>query len=457
MANDEMLVFKDVMSLALRQMNKTFYSNKEVFLRELINNALNALDQVQFEGNTHKIISDDRLIRLVPHKANKTLSIIDFGIGLTKEDLAYNLGVGFYSAYLVAYKVIVTSKHNDHDQYIWESQPDASFIVTKDINAQQPSRGTNITLFLYDNQRFQNMEKLPWPSQFPDIIGQLYILGSSSIHGIFCLQAQYRRQHAYLWNPTINEFMVIPPSPFDYVPDYVDVVILYHGFGYDCVRNDYKVIRQLSFANVTDDDDDDQLPHDRFTAGCVWEMYSLRSNSWTNLQFGGGIPECYEVNNKFYLEGMCHWWGYQDHFIEHLVSFDLINNVWMMTPPPLDIPMDTYDKLEMYLVNRELFLLNGSIALISNYPQTTTFYVSILIEVGKKETWTKLLVFGPIPYIRFPIGIGNMSNILFQTDDGDLAWFDLSTHVLQKLGVNVQGRFSQLVVYKESLIRIEKE
>ncbi|KOM51808.1 hypothetical protein LR48_Vigan09g046700 [Vigna angularis] len=251
--------------------------------------------------------------------------------------------------------------------------------------------------------------------------------------------------------------MVIPPSPFDYVPDYVDVVILYHGFGYDCVRNDYKVIRQLSFANVTDDDDDDQLPHDRFTAGCVWEMYSLRSNSWTNLQFGGGIPECYEVNNKFYLEGMCHWWGYQDHFIEHLVSFDLINNVWMMTPPPLDIPMDTYDKLEMYLVNRELFLLNGSIALISNYPQTTTFYVSILIEVGKKETWTKLLVFGPIPYIRFPIGIGNMSNILFQTDDGDLAWFDLSTHVLQKLGVNVQGRFSQLVVYKESLIRIEKE
>ncbi|KOM51820.1 hypothetical protein LR48_Vigan09g047900 [Vigna angularis] len=158
MANDEMLVFKDVMSLALRQMNKTFYSNKEVFLRELINNASNALDQVQFEGNTHKIISDDRLIRLVPHKANKTLSIIDFGIGLTKEDLAYNLGVGFYSAYLVAYKVIVTSKHNDHDQYIWESQPDASFIVTKDINAQQPSRGTNITLFLYDNQRIISLK-----------------------------------------------------------------------------------------------------------------------------------------------------------------------------------------------------------------------------------------------------------------------------------------------------------
>ncbi|XP_047174052.1 heat shock protein 90-1-like, partial [Vigna umbellata] len=302
MANDEMLVFKDVMILALRQMNKTFYSNKEVFLRELINNASNALDQVQFEGNTHKIISDDRLIRLVPHKANKTLSIIDFGIGLTKEDLAYNLGVGFYSAYLVAYKVIVTSKHNDHDQYIWESQPDASFIVTKDINAQQPSSGTNITLFLYDNQRFGCVRR-SWTllfenSHFMNLFRNNFIRNyhsyygdecSSSIHGIFCLQAQYRRQHAYLWNPTINEFMVIPPSPFDYVPDYIDVVILYHGFGYDCVRNDYKVIRKLSFPAVTDDDDDDddKLAHDRFTVGCVWEMYSLRSNSWTNLQFGG--------------------------------------------------------------------------------------------------------------------------------------------------------------------------
>lgn len=139
-----------------------------------------ALDKIQFERNTHKNISDDRLIRIVPHKANKTLSIIDFGIGLTKEgrmvsifhihlqfysmlinceilyvfilDLAYNFGVGFYSAFLVAHKVIVTSKRNDHDQYIWESQPGAFFIVTKDINAQQPSRGTNITLFLNDNQ-----------------------------------------------------------------------------------------------------------------------------------------------------------------------------------------------------------------------------------------------------------------------------------------------------------------
>ncbi|QCD79579.1 molecular chaperone HtpG [Vigna unguiculata] len=130
---------------------KSLYCTSEIFFRELINNASNALDKIEFESHTNKNILDDGLIRLIPHKANKTLSIIDTGIGMTRADLAYNLGVGFYSTYLIANKVIVTSKHNDHDQYIWKSQPGASFIVAKDINAQQPSRGTNITLFLEDN------------------------------------------------------------------------------------------------------------------------------------------------------------------------------------------------------------------------------------------------------------------------------------------------------------------
>jgi len=67
-------------------------------------------------------------------------------------DLVNNLGVGFYSAYLVAHKVIVTSKYNDLDQYIWESQLDGSLIFTKDINAQKIPRGTNFTLFLKDDQ-----------------------------------------------------------------------------------------------------------------------------------------------------------------------------------------------------------------------------------------------------------------------------------------------------------------
>ncbi|RDY03129.1 Heat shock protein 83, partial [Mucuna pruriens] len=110
-------------------------------------------------------------IRLVPHKANKTLFIVDNGIGMTRYDnashfvlfdlcmhLVNNLGtegganIGFHSAYLVVDKVIVTTKHNDLDQYIWESQTNASFIVTKDLNGPQLSKGTKITLFLKDDQ-----------------------------------------------------------------------------------------------------------------------------------------------------------------------------------------------------------------------------------------------------------------------------------------------------------------
>lgn len=158
-----------------------FFFLGQIFLRELISNSSDALDKIRFLSLTDKAQLDsnaETTIRIKADKENHILHITDTGIGMTKKDLVNNLGtiarsgtsefvtkmgeaktesatsdligqfgVGFYSAFLVADTVVVTSKHNDDDQYIWQSNA-GEFSVSRDPRGNTLGRGTCVSLYL---------------------------------------------------------------------------------------------------------------------------------------------------------------------------------------------------------------------------------------------------------------------------------------------------------------------
>jgi heat shock protein beta len=168
----------------------SLYSQKEIFLREVISNASDALDKIRFMSlSDPDILGETKQleIRIEVNEEEKYIQFRDTGVGMTKNELIQNLGtvaksgttsylsalkegkinligqfgVGFYSTFLVGRKIVVISKSNKDKQHIWVSESAASFTVEEDPEGDTLGRGTIVRIYLKeDSLEFLNRKKV---------------------------------------------------------------------------------------------------------------------------------------------------------------------------------------------------------------------------------------------------------------------------------------------------------
>ncbi|AES66346.1 F-box protein interaction domain protein [Medicago truncatula] len=280
-------------------------------------------------------------------------------------------------------------------------------------------------LYLLSGERFENKVQLNWPDPFNRSYSYTYIFGSA-INGTLCINNE-NHSRIVLWNPATDESNIVPANKvrwyYGFVPNYT-----IHGFGYDHVRDDYKIIQYVDYTGC-------------FIDYCQEKLYVDMRKSYI-LSF---------IGIDAYLNGVCHWWG-ETECETYVVSFNLSNEV----PVTTLLPSDLHDLKWVY---RYLAVLNEHVAMISNYAKTTSSLytsISILGEPGVKESWIKLFDIGPLSCMEHPIGVGKKGNIFIRKDDdNELACLDLTTGVMENIGAKAGAFRSQIVLYDKNILPIK--
>ena len=316
-------------------------------------------------------------------------------------------------------------------------------------------------------ERFENSVSFIYPGKFSCAAE---INGFMSVNGILCLHDGIYEKSLSLWNPITEEVKNIPSSRTLLPPivhkykaaDNFRHRTVVHGFGYDSVVDDYKVICLETFEpHFRNDEIELRKKHSWLlqdkSLQPFWKVYSLKSDSWKKLHVNMPRASIMDGNFQVYMDGVCHWlstpqsvgFPLQLYVGTCVVSFDLNKETFLVTPVPSYV----------IFTRTHLLVFNDSIALISFPDHTQTFHISILDEIGVKESWIKLFtVEKPCACVGIPMGVGMNGEIVFANKDNELLLFDLNTKKIVELGIKRRDGWclGQVKVYKKSLIPIKR-
>ncbi|XP_059439385.1 F-box/kelch-repeat protein At3g23880-like [Corylus avellana] len=258
------------------------------------------------------------------------------------------------------------------------------------------------------------------------------IIVVGSCNGLVCLFNNYSLQE-FIWNPATKETKVVPKS--NMFPSGYHANLKGIGFGFDAKANDYKIINLLTPYDNPDPKS--------FRSGNIIqsEVYTLSADSWKKVD----IPLSVTIDRFYapmiYINGMAFWRAYADDW-EGVLSFDMSDEVFLKTPLPL-----------LYI--RDFFVLNESTTLAVGVIAEDGFDIWLLLEVGVKDSWSKLFTIGPFTDIMRPLGFWKNGIMFLEKCDGQMVLYDPSTKQMTDLLLG--HSWSQLITYMETLISVKRE